>query len=61
MLSSVYHMVTGHASDTVKLAAAERMLFDAENGKGLLKRRASRIVAAAPKKRGKKPVAPPAE
>lgn len=54
MLSSVYHMVTGNASDAVKHAAAERMLFDAENGKGLLKRRASRIVAAAPKKRAKK-------
>jgi len=58
MLSSVYQMVTGNASDDVKTAAAERMLFDAENGKGLLKRRASRIVAAAPKKRGRKPATP---
>ena len=37
-----------------RLAAAEIMAFDAENGKGLLKRRASRIVACAPKKRRKK-------
>lgn len=59
MLTSVYLMVTGNADDSVKTAAAERMLFDAENGKGLLKRRASRIVAAAPKKRGRKPAAPP--
>jgi hypothetical protein len=58
MLTSVYMMVQGNASDEVKIAAAERMAFDAENAKGLLKRRASRIVAAAPKKRGKKkPVA----
>jgi hypothetical protein len=57
MLVSVIDMVTGGASDAVKIAAAERMLFDAENAKGLLKRRASSIVAAAPKKRGrKKPV-----
>ncbi len=54
MLTSVYEMVTGNASDEVKLAAAERMSFDAENAKGLLKRRASRIVAAAPKKGRKK-------
>ena len=54
MLTSVIEMVTGGASDAVKIAAAERMLFDSENGKGLLKRRASSIVAAAPKKRGKK-------
>jgi hypothetical protein len=54
MLSSVYYMVGGGASDEVKLAAAERMAFDAENGKGLLKRRALRIVERAPKKRGRK-------
>jgi hypothetical protein len=54
MLSGVYKMVSGNASDEVKLAAAEIMAFDAENGKGLLKRHASRIVACAPKKRGKK-------
>ena len=54
MLTSIIDMVTGGASDGVKIAAAERMLFDAENGKGLLKRRASSIVAAAPKKRGRK-------
>lgn len=54
MLTSIIDMVMGGASDNVKLAAAERMAFDAENGKGLLKRRASSIVAAAPKKRGRK-------
>jgi hypothetical protein len=54
MLVSIIDMVTGNASDHVKIAAAERMAFDAENGKGLLKRRASSIVAAAPKKRGRK-------
>lgn len=58
MLTAVFGMVTGHASDDVKFAAADRMAFDAENGKGLLKRRATRIVSAAPKKRPKKkPVA----
>ncbi len=54
MLSGVYRMVCGHASDEVKIAAAELMTFDAENAKGLLKRRAARIVECAPKKRGKK-------
>lgn len=54
MLSGVYRMVIGAASDEVKLAAAERMAFDAENAKGLLKRRALRIVECAPKKRAKK-------
>jgi hypothetical protein len=54
MLTSLISMVTANASDAVKTAAAERMAFDAENGKGLLKRRASSIVAAAPKKRGRK-------
>ena len=54
MLTSLIAMVTANASDEVKWAAAERMLFDAENAKGLLKRRASSIVAAAPKKRGRK-------
>jgi hypothetical protein len=54
MLSGVYKMVSGNASDEVKLAAAEIMTFDAENGKGLLKRHAARIVACAPKKRGRK-------
>lgn len=54
MLTSIIDMVTGNASDTVKIAAADRMEFDAENGKGLLKRRASSIVAAAPKRRKKK-------
>lgn len=54
MLSGLYRMVSGDASDEVKLAAAELMRFDAENGKGLLKRRASRIVECAPKKVAKK-------
>ena len=54
MLSGVYRMVSGSASDEVKLAAAEIMAFDAENAKGLLKRRAERIVNCAPKKRRKK-------
>jgi hypothetical protein len=54
MLTGVIVLVTGGASDDVKFAAAERMLFDSENGKGLLKRRSTSIVQAAPKKRGKK-------
>jgi len=54
MLSGLYRMVSGAAADEVKLAAAELMAFDAENGKGLLKRRATRIVECAPKKRGRK-------
>ena len=54
MLQSVFKMVSGNASDAVKTAAAERMLFDAENGKGLLKRRSASIVSCAPKKRGHK-------
>ena len=54
MLSGVYRMVSANASDEVKLAAAERMRFDAENAKGPLKRRASRIVECAPKKGRKK-------
>ena len=54
MLTSLIAMVNGGASEDVKWAAAERMAFDAENGKGLLKRRASSIVAAAPKKKPKK-------
>jgi hypothetical protein len=54
MLSGVYRMVCGNASDEVKHAAAEIMSFDAENAKGLLKRRAARIVGCAPKKRARK-------
>ncbi|MDP2400978.1 MAG: hypothetical protein Q8M66_03280 [Actinomycetota bacterium] len=53
MLSGVYRLVTGAASDEVKLAAAERMEFDAENTKGLIGRRAKRIFSCAPKKRGR--------
>lgn len=54
MLSGVYRMVSGGASEEVKFAAAERMAFDSENAKGLLKRRAKTIVECAPKKRGRK-------
>lgn len=54
MLSGVYRMVSGEASDDVKFAAAEIMAFDAETGKGQLKRRATKIVECAPKKRAKK-------
>lgn len=50
MLSGVYRMVSADASDDVKRAAAEIMAFDAETGKGQLKRRAQRIVSCAPKK-----------
>jgi hypothetical protein len=53
MLSGVYKMVSGNASDEVKIAAAEIMAFDAENAKGTLKRRATRIVECAPKKKGR--------
>jgi len=59
MLTSLIAMVTANAADSVKIAAADRMLFDAENAKGLLKRRASSIVAAAPKRRAKKKVVVP--
>jgi hypothetical protein len=54
MLSSVYRLTSGSASDEVKLAAAERLAFDAENRKGLIGRRARQIVECAPKKRGRK-------
>lgn len=54
MLSGVYRMVCCNASDEVKSAAAEIMRFDAENAKGLLKKRAARIVECAPKKKAKK-------
>ncbi len=59
MLSGFYRFMQGAADDSIKLAAAERMLFDAEHAKGLIGRRAKQIVACAPKKRGrKKPAAP---
>jgi len=54
MLIGVIRLVSGEASDEVKLGAAERMTFDAEHGKGLLGRRARRIVECAPKKRRRK-------
>ncbi len=53
MLIGVIRMVSGSASDEVKIAAAERMLFDSEHGKGLLARRAKKIVGCAPKRRAK--------
>lgn len=53
MLSGVYRMVAGNSSEEVKAAAAEIMRFDAENAKGLLKKRATRIVECAPKKKAK--------
>ena len=49
MLIGVIRLVSGDASDEVRLAAAERMSFDAEHGKGLLGKRAKRIQACAPK------------
>jgi len=59
MLSGFVRFMQGAAPDEIKLAAAERMTFDAEHAKGLLGRRAKQIVACAPKKRGrKKPAAP---
>lgn len=54
MLSGVTRLVSGAATDEVKLAAAERMTFDSEHTKGLVGRRAKRIVECAPKKRGHK-------
>ena len=54
MLTSVFRLTSGNSSDEVKLAAAERLAFDAENRKGLIGRRARQIVDCAPKKRGKK-------
>jgi hypothetical protein len=54
MLVGVVRLITGNASDDVKLAAAERMEFDAEHSKGLVGRRARQIVDAAPKKPARK-------
>jgi hypothetical protein len=54
MLSGVTRLVSGAASDEVKFAAAERLEFDAEHTKGLVGRRAKRIVECAPKKRARK-------
>lgn len=50
MLIGLIRLVSGNAADEVKIDAAERMLFDAENAKGLIGKRAQRIVACAPKK-----------
>lgn len=54
MLIGVIRLVSGGASDKVKFAAAERMEFDAEHTKGLVGRRAKRIVECAPKKKSRK-------
>jgi hypothetical protein len=54
MLSGVVRLMSGAAADEVKLAAAERLEFDAEHSKGLIGRRARQIVACAPKKRRRK-------
>ncbi len=54
MLVAVIRLVTGGAADSVKLAAAETMAFDAEHSKGIPGRRAKRIVECAPKKRRRK-------
>lgn len=54
MLVGVVRLITGNASDEVKIAAADRMEFDAEHSKGLVARRARQIVDSAPKKRPKK-------
>lgn len=44
MLIAIIDFSGGKLSDEVKSALAERMAFDAENGKGLLSRRARQIV-----------------
>ena len=54
MLSGVVRLVSGGAADEVKMAAAERMEFDSEHTKGLVGKRAKRIVECAPKKRARK-------
>jgi hypothetical protein len=54
MLVAVLALVQGAATDEVRIAAADRMEFDADFAKGLLKRRAASIVAAAPKHRKRK-------
>jgi hypothetical protein len=54
MLVAVLGLVQGAATDEVRIAAADRMEFDADFAKGLLKRRAASIVAAAPKHRKRK-------
>ena len=54
MLVAVLALVQGAATDKVRIEAADRMEFDADFAKGLLKRRAMSIVAAAPKHRKRK-------
>ncbi len=54
MLSGVHRLVLGAASDEVKVAAADRLEFDSEHTKGIIGKRAKRIVACAPKWRKRK-------
>ena len=54
MLSGVVAWCPGRVRQRSRLAAAERMEFDAEHTKGLVGRRAKRIVECAPKKRSRK-------
>ena len=44
MLAALTEFSTGKLSDEVKVAFAERMSFDANNGKGTLKKRAQQII-----------------
>ena len=44
MLVALIDFSTGKLSDEVKMAFADRMRFDAENGKGTLQRRAQQII-----------------
>lgn len=54
MLSGVIRLVSGECSDKVREAAADTMQFDSEHSKGLVGRRAKRIVSCRPKKRRRK-------
>ena len=54
MLSGVIRLISGNCSDKVREEAADTMAFDAEHSKGLLGRRAKRIVSCRPKKRRRK-------
>ena len=45
MLNAIIEFSEGKLSDDVKAALKERMSFDAENGKGTLKRKAQQIIA----------------
>ncbi len=54
MLSGVIRLVSGNCSDAVREAAADTMAFDAEHSKGLIGRRAKKIVSCRPKKTRRK-------